>query len=205
MRILLAIVAVAGVGGLLYWLLASNEEPASNMDNNSMESTVDTKSETEDSDITIDTDSNETVSIKNEDDLKRFMDTHGSVQCEFKTTMDGSVSVGTIWVSADKNMTRVIGESAVNGVTHTSHMLSDGEYTYTWGGSQGGSTGFKMAVPEDSEEAETGMVLPDYEDVPDDIAIDMQYNCTPAKVSADKFVLPSDIEFRSMDDMFPTM
>ncbi len=118
--------------------------------------------------------------------LKTLIARGGNYKCMFQQETEMGTSTGTVYVSG-KEM-RGDFTSIVTGVAMTveSHMISDGEYMYTWSGMM--PTGMKMKVDATpSTTAETNEAFnPDLE---------LDYKCDLWTKDASLFNLPQGITF----------
>lgn len=124
--------------------------------------------------------------------------------CTFDYSDDaGIATAGTVYV-ADEG-TKFSGNFDVtmaDGNVVNSNMVKDDEFTYVWTSAL--SQGYKLANPENSES-----LLPEDLDAAEDYMLDedanMDFDCSPWKVDASKFELPTDIEFVDVSAMLQNL
>ena len=83
--------------------------------------------------------------------MKTLIARGGNYKCMFKQDTDAGTSTGTVYIS-DKEMrgdfTSIV---AANNMTVESHMISDGEFMYTWSPMM--PTGMKIAIDASATES----------------------------------------------------
>ncbi len=120
--------------------------------------------------------------------VKDLMARGGDHECSFTETNDMSDSTGQVYISGSK----IRGDfnttvKAVSDMKVESHMISDGEFVYTWSSML--PTGMKMPVVESSSATtSTDSQTFDYNQK-------LDYDCRPWTVDASKFVVPTEIKF----------
>jgi len=137
--------------------------------------------------------------------LQSMLGAGKQVKCEWKQASEGMEAEGIVYVdnkkakieikmkTSDQNANDQIPEIKV-------HTYTDGEWTYSWGGFSGQGMKFKNEEME-KEAAEAAKAN---DDTKKEIAAswnqEFEYNCSPWKVDNSIFQLPSDIEFKNLDE-----
>src|SRR5690606_25595437 len=100
-------------------------------------------------------------------------------------------SKGTVYITGPKirgDFTSSVEVPGLVSMDVTSHMISDGEFIHTW--TSLSNEGYKNAVSSKTEaNTETGAVSFDQ---------NLNYKCNPWNVDESKFLLPSDITFKTL-------
>lgn len=113
----------------------------------------------------------------------------GNYKCDFTHTTDAGDSSGTTYISGKKIRgdftTNVTGVSAMKIETH---MISDGEFAYTWSSMMPTGMKMKLNLSETSDGAKTGF---DYNQ-------HLDYNCSPWMEDSSMFSLPANIKFTEL-------
>ena len=114
----------------------------------------------------------------------------GSYKCTFNQKTAVSDSTGTVFVS-NKNVrgdfnthVSIMSQST----TIDNHMISDGDFIYTWSGAM--PNGLKLPVDKTASSSSANAQSFDYNQK-------LDYSCSPWTIDPNKFVLPSDIEFKT--------
>lgn len=114
----------------------------------------------------------------------------GSYKCVFDHKTDIGESTGTVFIS-DKHI-RGDFNSVVKVMSQTtnieSHMISDGDFTYTWSPSM--PNGLKLPVNKTASSSANSSQGFDYSQK-------LDYKCDSWTIDPNKFVLPKDIEFKA--------
>ncbi len=117
----------------------------------------------------------------------------GNYKCTFDEQNDVSHSTGTVFIS-DKNIRGDFDTSVKvlsSDTTISSHMISDGEFIYTWSALM--PSGVKLAVDNNvSSTASTTAQSFDYNQK-------LDYNCVAWTVDQSKFTLPTEVEFKEIN------
>lgn len=113
----------------------------------------------------------------------------GSWKCTVDTSTAQAASSGTVYVSGKK----VRAEFAMNVQgygTMNSYMIADGEYTYSWSSAMPQGVKAKMTAEETSSPATSGESM--------DANSKYSYNCEAWTADESKFVVPTDVTFRTI-------
>lgn len=123
--VLIAIVAIAAIGGGVYFSSKNNTEEVNteNTENNSSEQNAEMKGT-----------------------FRSLMSLGKSYKCAIKTMMDGVSSEGVVYIDTDKRM-RADFTATANGQMMNSSMIRSGDMMYSWSGAQG----VKMVIKENAE------------------------------------------------------
>ena len=113
----------------------------------------------------------------------------GDHKCTFDQTVENSHSTGTVYISNGKMRGDFKSDVSAAGTNMSveSHMISDGEFMYTWSSMM--PTGFKMKIDQassPSDEAGQGTF---------DANMKLSYDCAPWSPGSSQFTLPSSITF----------
>jgi hypothetical protein len=118
-----------------------------------------------------------------------------SVKCTFSSTDEDQTSTGTTYVSGSKSRSDF--EVTYDEGTMTSHMVSDGKWFYVW--SDGTPQGAKMEIAA-VQEAETASKQ--VNNTSNAAVEDYDFKCSSWRADSDSFVIPADIEFVDMTQLF---
>jgi hypothetical protein len=122
----------------------------------------------------------------------------------YDDTEDSTYS-GTMYIAADGNKMRAEFLTILpDGQQVTSHMLSDGEYSYTWTDQY--AQGYKTKLSsEDLAEMDFYSEFIDEDGSfsgGSELDSDVNYSCKPWRVDNSKFVAPSNVQFIDLSDGF---
>lgn len=169
----LAVVAVLVAGGAWYLSTASSEAP------------------------TVVQDTKEQLAAAG-GTLADFLTQNQAVTCKVRNTTDAGVSEGVVYVNGDQVRADFTTEVvAMGGSAIDSHMITDGEWVYTWSGAA--PQGMKMKVAAGDEGDSGTSMSGSWEDMYKEGA----YDCTPWSVEEDRFVPPQDVTFMELGDLVP--
>ena len=175
-----AIVVVVVGGGIAWFTLGRNNEPASQQTSNS--STTQTNQ--------TNTGSNQTISHRTMNELRLEAENR---KCTFTSTLeDGSQSKGTIYIDADKRM-RGDFDLTKDGETTKSSMIIRDDTQYLW--QQSTKDGVKMAIDEIlNQNSNTNQSASDGTDANTPV----DFTCSAWRVDDAMFTPPADVTFRDM-------
>lgn len=114
--------------------------------------------------------------------------------CTFSSDTDGYKSEGTIYTT--KGKMRGDFKGMVDGKELGTHMIYDGETSYIW--TDGENKGFKTTL---SEEQKADLQNDSKSQGTVDLDQELNYSCKPWAANGAVFVLPTDVEFLSLDEM----
>lgn len=176
--ILVAVVGVVLLGGVGLYYMNQSRTPGS-------ESATETSS-TEQADESSNTQGAFTGSFK--ELATRGGDWKCVIQASANTGSGEAISEGVVYVSGKKMRGDFV--STVEGTRMESHMISDGEYSYTW--SSAYPQGFKMKITESGtgNPATSGQGM--------DANQEYSYDCDPASSDTALFVPPQSVTFMSL-------
>jgi hypothetical protein len=120
-----------------------------------------------------------------------------TMKCTFRTETDGTAVNGVTYVAGNK-MRNDFDTTDPTGNVLQGHMISDGEWVYTWTSTM--PQGIKMSLSdfetgdtiengEGQDESNTNVLKNDYD-----------YNCSPWITDEALFEVPSDIEFTDLSE-----
>jgi len=115
-----------------------------------------------------------------------------SLSCGFDRADASGSQRGTVYVSG-RQMRGDFTIGQTDGNSFDSHMISDGEWLYTWGGPLGAMTGIKMRAADTQADGDT-QAQADGERVSLDQAMD--FNCQPWRMEAAMFAPPANVTFQ---------
>lgn len=126
---------------------------------------------------------------------KELMARGGNHKCTFTQEVANSKSTGTTYISGQKMRGDFVsevnaGESTMN---IESHMISDGEFMYSWSSMM--PTGFKMKIADTTATA-TATTTPSQQSF--DSNQKLEYTCVAWTVDEAQFALPANITFTAM-------
>jgi len=133
-------------------------------------------------------------SLSEKSSLKNLLTRSGSHMCTFDETTANSQNSGTVYISNG----RMRGDftSVISGKTVQSHMIAMQNESYVW--TDETKQGFKMMLDQSAQgQAQQNQSV--------DINAELNYNCTSWSEDSNKFNLPSDIKFTSMQEMMGGM
>lgn len=138
------------------------------------------------------TDSTEEVSVFN-GSVKDLMARGGNHKCTFTQEVENSKSTGTVYISGMKMRGDFNSSVSAGGANMdiASHMISDGEFMYTWSSMM--PTGFKMKIADTSA---TATVTPTQQSF--DSNQKLEYTCVAWAVDETQFALPTTVTFKEM-------
>jgi hypothetical protein len=114
----------------------------------------------------------------------------GDYKCTFDHITDVSHSVGTVVISGKKLRGDFESEvKAAAGMKVGSHMISDGEFMYTW--SDMSAVGMKIAIAQTSPATQSSSASFDYNQK-------LDYSCTSTTPDTTLFNLPANITFNEL-------
>jgi hypothetical protein len=134
--------------------------------------------------------------------LKTLLGMGKSLNCtyEFTDSENKLTTKGTTYVSGKNFATDIeTTNPADTKKTLKNHMISDGEYLYTWGDDQKG-TGMKVKM-EASTETDSKTVKTDVAGVQEDMEKEYDMKCSPWGVDQSKFTVPSNIKFTDLSEI----
>ncbi|MCD4740409.1 hypothetical protein K8R43_04440 [archaeon] len=118
-----------------------------------------------------------------------------SIRCTFSGSDDEVTFSGVIYVAGKKARNDV--DATVDGKKISTHVIAEDKWFYTWS-SMDPHNGIKMYINMTDEELkELGEGNPYAEQ-----EVDYDFQCWPWIVDNSKFVLPSDVTFTDMSEMF---
>lgn len=132
--------------------------------------------------------------FKENTSLLSILNAGGSYQCTFAIDVANSKSTGTVYI-ANKKMAGDF-ESVVPQVNMTikSHMVSDGDYMYTWSDMM--PQGMKIKIDPNVTDVKTppasGTSSFDYNQ-------NLDYDCKAWATDAGKFAVPANITFKTLN------
>lgn len=121
--------------------------------------------------------------------LKSLLGLGKNVTCSYQ---EASVS-GTVFV-ADKKMRSDNTILDSKGISLDSHVLSDGEYTYMWTGTQGSK--IKISAIETKASPSTKQAT-----TTQNLDQELNMKCDTWTIDPSKFVIPSDVKFTDISSM----
>jgi len=176
-KVVLVAVGVIVVGALGWYFLAGNNGSGGKVVNKKMDSGAN---------IT-----EEGTSGMFSGSLADLMRKGGAYKCTFDQVIEAGTSRGTVYVSGQK--IRGDFSTIAQGVTMESHMISDGEWTYTWSPMM--PQGFKAPVTaSDNTQGTNTQTSGSYTDMNQM----MNYDCDPWSVESNSFTPPAGITFMQM-------
>ena len=132
--------------------------------------------------------------------LKSLLQAGKAQTCTFTDKQEGSDVSGKSYITNGKMRTDI--ESRTSGGIITTHMILDGNTSYTWGDGQ--KTGFKFTVNPD--EVENSVTKTPNSNQAVDINKVIDYKCSSWTVDNSLFVPPSDVAFSDFSSMMqPTV
>ncbi len=117
----------------------------------------------------------------------------GSSECTVSNKVANSESSGTVYVGNGKMRGDFKSVTVNPAMTIESHMISDGEYIYSWSSAM--PQGVKMAVAATQSGQPTGQNQQDFYNS------QVDYDCNSWRVDESKFEVPSDVTFMDMSSM----
>ncbi len=133
--------------------------------------------------------------------LKTLLGMGKSLNCtyEFTDTENKLSTKGTTYISGKKFATDIeMTSPADTKKTLINHMISDGEYIYTWEDQK--NTGMKIKL-ETPSESEAKTVKTDVAGAKEDMEKEYDMKCSPWGVDQSKFTLPTNIKFTDLSEM----
>ena len=121
--------------------------------------------------------------------LSKLIASGQSVVCTYQTSDANGSQKGTIYVTQNQ-MRGDIDVTSPDG-TFPMHMIREGEWMYTWGGPMGEAQGMKMKVPPPGAAGPGRTQGPDMNET-------INMDCNPWPVDANKFSMPSNVEFMDL-------
>ncbi len=122
-----------------------------------------------------------------------------SQKCTYSSTIEGTTSDGTMYISGAKMRGDFATKTTVNGTTVSteSHMITDGKEMRMW------TEGESMGILMENIDAQTDTKNPNTPVKNDmvDLDTDMNYNCEPWTARSSFFEAPGTVTFHSMTDM----
>ena len=134
--------------------------------------------------------------------LKTLLGMGKSLNCTYEFTDSESklTTRGTTYVSGKNFATDIeTTNPADTKKTLKNHMISDGEYLYTWGDDQKGA-GMKVKM-ESSAETDSKTIKTDVAGVQEDMEKEYDMKCLPWGVDQSKFTVPSNIKFTDLSEI----
>lgn len=129
--------------------------------------------------------------------LKDLM-ARGSSKCTVSNTVENSVSQGVVYIGDGKMRGDFTSTMTNPAMTIESHMISDGEFVYTWSSSM--PQGIKIAVS-----ATEGQSSAPESDTVDLYNAQVSYDCDSWSVDTAMFELPSGVTFTDLSSMMKSM
>ncbi len=121
---------------------------------------------------------------------KELMARGGDHKCTFTQEVENSKSTGTVYVSGKKLRGDFSSDVSAGGASMTvdSHMISDGEFMWTWSSAM--PTGFKMKVDQEATASANNQGF--------DSDQKLEYTCIKWTPEESQFVLPSAVVFTEL-------
>ena len=136
--------------------------------------------------------------------LKTLLGMGKSLNCtyEFNDSENKLQTKGTTYISGKKFATDIeMTNPADAKKTLKNHMISDGEYIYTWEDQK--NTGMKIKIEAPESEAKT--VKTDVAGAKEDMEKEYDMKCSPWGVDQNKFNLPTNIKFTDLSEMMKSL
>lgn len=147
------------------------------------------------------------ASLKGAGSFRQLMGLGQNLTCNFSQVSDetkGAIA-GTVYVAGD--LIRTDFDMMQAGVTYESHMIQDGQTSYTWTVSPQGTFAFKSDISESDSSASPK--VPDYGNTQSEQSLDLSqevdYDCHSWNVDNALFVPPADVEFMDPQEMMKNM
>ena len=123
--------------------------------------------------------------------ITALMKKGGNYMCTMSHSTDVGDTKGTVYIAKEKIRGDFTTQITVPGMKDMgnidTHMISDGESTYTW--SSASAEGFKGPIDSESQTGETSQVPKDE---------NLDYKCVAWNVDDSKFILPTNITFKQI-------
>lgn len=125
-----------------------------------------------------------------------------NLTCDFSSVSEetGGAVAGTVYVAGE--LIRADFDMEQAGEAYESHMIQDGEMSYTWTISPQGTFAFKAPISEVPGAEASGSASGNRSV---DLSQEVDYDCRPWNVDNALFIPPADVVFMSMEDMMQGM
>lgn len=139
-------------------------------------------------------------SVSTQSSLKDLLLGGKAQTCTYTDKLEGSDITGTSYMASGKMRSDF--DSVINGKTMSTHMIMDGNTSYTW--TDGQATGFKMTInPDDLEKDESVDANTNSSAGRQSVDVNkvIDYKCGNWTVDNSLFIPPSDIKFTDFSTM----
>lgn len=183
--LVLVVVAALAIGGGFYAVKKNNEKKAALEDNLETQANAN-------ADVNANVNANLGINANGSGKatIMSLLGVKKNTTCTFKDVRDGVASEGTVYISAEGNMSGDF-TTTKSGTSTTSHMIVKGGVAYVWTGSQGAK--MNVASLQGSASAQTKSYV--------DVNSQIDYTCKDWTVDASKFTLPSSATFVDLEAM----
>jgi hypothetical protein len=183
--LVVAIVAALAIGGGVYAVKKNNDKKAALEDNLETQANANA-----DANANVNANLGVNANGSGKATIMSFLDLKKNAMCTFDSTDNDMTSKGTIYISAEGNLSGDF-VTTKSGTSTTSHMVVKSGVAYVWTGSQGAKMDLSSLQGSASAQAKSYV----------DVNSEVDYSCEDWTVDASKFNLPSGVTFVDIEAM----